>query len=125
MHNEKRTQILIVDDDETFCRCLAELLEYKSIEVTWTTDGLKGYDSACRQAYDLYIFDVRMPLVSGIELSEGVKEIHHDAKIILISAFADNRLRQTADTLGVTVLSKPFNANRLLELVETTLRAAA
>jgi DNA-binding response OmpR family regulator len=32
-------RVLIVDDDETFCQLLAEVLEDKGIQVVWTTDG--------------------------------------------------------------------------------------
>jgi CheY-like chemotaxis protein len=37
-------RVLIVDDDETFCQLLAEVLEGRGIKVVWTTDGLAGYE---------------------------------------------------------------------------------
>jgi two-component system response regulator HydG len=117
-------RVLIVDDDEAFCRLLAEILERKAAEVSWTTDTVQGYEMSCRQPYDLFIFDVRMPLFLGTELAEGLKKDRPGAKIILISAFADDSLRKISQKIGVPLLSKPFTAEHLLETVENMLGGA-
>ncbi|HEY1235169.1 MAG TPA: response regulator [Candidatus Binatia bacterium] len=114
-------RVLIVDDDESFCRLLAEILERNAAEASWTTDSLEGYQLARRQTYDLFIFDVRMPLFSGTELAESLKKERPEARIILISAFADDSLQQTSQRIGLPLLSKPFTAERLLEMVASTL----
>jgi DNA-binding response OmpR family regulator len=114
-------RVLIVDDDETFCQLLAEVLEGRGIKVVWTTDGLEGYEMSLYEPYDLFILDQRMPLILGTELVEELKKDNPRAKIILISAFADETLQNQSKSLGVPVLSKPFSANRLLEAVETAL----
>ena len=114
-------RVLIVDDDETFCQLLAEVLENKGMQVVWTTDGLSGYEKSLYEAYDLFILDERMPLVLGTELIEDLKRDNSQAKIILISAFADETLQKRSERLGVPLLSKPFAAERLLETVEGAL----
>ena len=106
--------VLVVDDDEAFCQLLVEILQSNDMEVEWTSDGLTAYDKALQQPYDLFILDVRMPLVLGIELAQGLKKERPDAKIILVSSFADDALRQTAAHLGVPLLSKPFTPAILL-----------
>ena len=45
---ERSVRVLVVDDDETFCQLLAEVLESKGINVAWTTDGLEGYSRILR-----------------------------------------------------------------------------
>jgi DNA-binding response OmpR family regulator len=112
---------LIVDDDETFCQFLAEVLEGRGIEVSWTTDGLKGYETSLYESYDLFILDQKMPLVLGTELVEDLKHDNPEAKIILISAFADETLQDETQNFGVPLLSKPFTAQRLLQAVENIL----
>ena len=114
-------RVLIVDDDETFCQLLAEVLEGKGMNVVWTTDGLEGYEMSLYEAYDLFILDQRMPLIFGTELVQELKKDNPEAKIILISAFADEVLQNKSQSLGVPVLSKPFSAKRLLQLVENAL----
>jgi DNA-binding response OmpR family regulator len=117
-------RVLIVDDDATFCQFLAEVLEDKGIEVVWTTDGLAGYEKSLYESFDLFILDERMPLVLGTELVEDLKRDRPKAKIILISAFADEALQKRSQTLGVPLLSKPFSANRLLDTVESALHSS-
>jgi len=113
-------RILIVDDDKTFCQLLTELLEDKGHEVEWTSHGFDGYKMSQRKYYDLFIFDVRMPVVLGTELAEGLKEQSPGTKIILVSAFADAPLRSAARSLGIPLLSKPFTTETFLDLVERT-----
>jgi DNA-binding response OmpR family regulator len=118
---ERPVRVLIIDDDEVFCRLLAEILEGRGMEVMWTTDGMVGYEMSLYQSYNLFILDERMPLVLGTELADDLKKDNPDAKIILTSAFADEALRKRSHGLGVPLLSKPFSAKRLLEVVENTL----
>ena len=112
---------LIVDDDETTCRLLARILERAGLEIMWTTDSLAGYNMSHYQPYDLFILDVRMPLLLGTEFAEGLKKDNPTAKILLISAFADETLVETAKGLGVSLLSKPFTPDRLLEVTSEIL----
>ncbi len=118
---DKRIRVLIIDDDETFGGLIAELLERKGMEAVWTSDSLAGYEISRKRSYDLFILDVRMPGLLGTELAEGLKENNPEAKIILISAFADEGLRKQSQNLGVSLLSKPFSAIHLLEEVKKTL----
>jgi DNA-binding NtrC family response regulator len=114
-------QILVIDDDETFCRLLVEILEEMGMRAVWTTNGLTGYEMLARDDYDLCIIDVRMPLVLGTELAEAIREDYPRIKIILASAFADQALHDYARRLGVLLLSKPFSPSRLLDTVERAL----
>jgi DNA-binding response OmpR family regulator len=118
-------RVLIVDDNKTFCEFLAETLERKGIEVMWTTDSLDGYKMSLSNRYDLFILDVHMPLVLGTELAAALKQERPGARIILISAFADAALRQTTSGLGVSLLSKPFSADHLLEVIKKTVAGQA
>ena len=89
-------RILIIDDDETFCHLLVEILEEMGMPAVWTTNGLTGYEMMTRDDYELCIIDVRMPLVLGTDLAEAIREDHPQVKIILASAFADETLQDYA-----------------------------
>lgn len=111
-------RVLIVEDDEIFCQFLTEILESKAIEVVRATDGLAGYEKAWSFPYDLFILDVRMPGLLGSEIAEALKQNNPDAKVILISAFADETLRQAAANMGAPLLSKPFSADDLFQVID-------
>jgi two-component system response regulator HydG len=110
--------ILIVDDDKTFCDFLTELLREKGYNVDATTRALEGYKLFQRKFYDLLISDVRMPFLTGTELAEGLRQQCPATKIILISAFADEALKRMANGIGVPLLSKPFATEEFLDLVK-------
>lgn len=113
-------RILIVDDDKTFCQFLVEVLEAQGHQVEWTTHALQAFKLSQRSYYDLFVFDVYMPVILGTELAEGLKEECPGAKIILISAFADPTVTTAANKLGLPLLSKPFTTEKLLEVVART-----
>jgi DNA-binding response OmpR family regulator len=110
-------RVLVIDDDETFCRLLVELLEQNGIEAVSTTDGFAGYTLLSQERFELSIIDVRMPLILGTELVEALQQDRPQSKIILISAFADEALRKYALLRDIVLLSKPFTASQLLDAV--------
>ncbi len=114
-------RILIIDDDEIFCRLLVEIIESWGAHAIWTTDGIAGYEMMSRGEYDLCIIDVRMPLILGTEVVDAIQQDHPQAKIILASAFADESLHDFARRKGIFLLSKPFTAKGLLDTVERAL----
>jgi CheY-like chemotaxis protein len=114
-------RVLIVEDDETFCAFLMEILEGQGNEVVCSTDGLDGYQKASSYPYDLIILDVRMPGLLGTEIAEALKQKSPAVKVILISAFADASLREAASNLGTPILSKPFSPADLFQAIDETI----
>ena len=45
-------RVLIVDDDETFCQFLAEVLQNNGMQVVWTTDGIAGFAESVKDISD-------------------------------------------------------------------------
>jgi CheY-like chemotaxis protein len=114
-------RVLIVDDDEVFCRFLVELLEDVGVDAFSINDGVKAYECINQECYDLGIIDVRMPLIIGTELAEGLQALQPQLKIILASAFADRALRDYAKRRGLLLLSKPFTKLQLFDAVKLAL----
>jgi len=115
-------RVLVVDDDEIFCRFLVEALEDVGISANCTTSGLAAYELMTCDPCDLCIIDVRMPLILGTELAEAIQEEYPRAKIILASAFADQALREYARRKEILLLSKPFTKLELFDTVQLALR---
>jgi two-component system, NtrC family, response regulator AtoC len=106
-------RVLIIDDDPTFCRYLAEVLTGLGHSTEWVSDGLVGFERCLRQSYDVVICDVRMPLILGTELVSELQRDRPAQRVILISAFADDQLITQAAQCGARLLSKPFDASIL------------
>jgi DNA-binding NtrC family response regulator len=114
-------RVLVVDDDEIYCRFLAEVLDEVGMGALCVTDGFAAYDLMKRDPYDICIIDVRMPLILGTELADAIKEDHPHMKIILASAFPDRALQEYAAREGVFLLSKPFTTMQLIDKIQTAL----
>jgi DNA-binding NtrC family response regulator len=111
-------RVLIIEDDQTFCEFLAEILQTGDNEVVSSMDGVDGYEKAWANSFDLFIFDVRTPGLLGTEIAEALKQKNPGAKIILISAFADDTLGRAAEKLQAELLSKPFSADDLFRVID-------
>ena len=111
-------RVLIIDDDRTFCRYLGEVLNELGHSADWVNDGLIGFERCLRQAYDVVICDVRMPLILGTELVAELQRDRPAQRVILISAFADAQLEAQANRCGARLLSKPFDAAVLAAVLD-------
>ncbi len=106
-------RVLVIDDDATFCRYLAEVLTHLGHETDWVDDGFEGFAQALRTSYDVVICDVRMPLILGTELVAELRRDRPEQRVVLVSAFADEQLERQAQERGAYLLSKPFDADLL------------
>ncbi|KKS29049.1 MAG: hypothetical protein UV60_C0002G0002 [Parcubacteria group bacterium GW2011_GWA2_43_11] len=66
-------KILMVDDDLAFCEMLSEILRDEGAEVLVEHDGAAGIEKALSEHPDLVLFDVMMPVMSGIKALEKLR----------------------------------------------------
>lgn len=101
--------ILLLEDDIALNKAITRVLEFDHHTVQTFTDGQVLLD-ALDQNYDLYILDINVPHISGLQLLELVLEQNDQAKVIMISSNTDVQSLQTAYDLGcVDYLKKPFH----------------
>ena len=82
-------KLLIVDDDSDIVQVLKMGLLKNGFAVEAFTnpqEALQSFKSDA-ESYCLVLSDMRMPLLSGIQLSKKVKEINPNVKVILMTAF--------------------------------------
>ncbi|WP_306319754.1 MULTISPECIES: response regulator transcription factor [unclassified Streptomyces] len=117
--------VYVLDDDEELCRSLAWLLESVHIRTEWFTDAdtfLAAFDPdrpAC------LVLDVRMPGVGGFHVQELLNERGAALPIVFVSAHGDIPMSVRALRAGaVDFLEKPYDPQRLLDIVQGALRVA-
>lgn len=85
------------------------------------TDGKEGLQLIEEVSPDIIVTDIRMPKMDGLALTEKVKTMLPNSKIIFITGFTDFEYAQKAIKLGAfDFLTKPFSLN---EIVDTVLKA--
>lgn len=116
--------ILVVDDDSTFCLMLQSYLTKYGFSVTTTGNVDTALDTVKKNEIHLILSDYRMPGKDGIEMLEELKKIDPDIPLILMTSYGDIRLAVRAMKLGAyDYITKPVNPTELLELVKTSLNS--
>jgi DNA-binding NtrC family response regulator len=113
--------ILVVDDDPICCRMVADVLDAAGYAVEWTSEPAFAFERALKQPYALVIADVNMPSVSGPELLASMRRYRPSLGALLISGTRDAAAQRDARVLGVEILPKPFEAQRLISVVRRLL----
>ncbi len=87
MSTEEQIRIVIADDHELFRRGLRMVLEEEDdIEVVAEAgDGEEAAELASESVPDVVVMDVRMPVLSGIEATERIKEELPTTKILMLT----------------------------------------
>jgi two-component system, NtrC family, response regulator AtoC len=121
--NEMTARILIADDDEVSCQLFAEALEAEGFCVDQVTSGEQALESLRSGSHDLLVIDVRMPGMSGLDVTRVVHERHPALPIIVMTAFGSIETAVEAIHEGAfDFISKPMN---LVELKKVVSRALA
>ncbi|MEP0765712.1 MAG: sigma-54-dependent Fis family transcriptional regulator [Fimbriimonadia bacterium] len=119
---EKRTTILIVDDEQNIRRILQAALERDGYRVLTAESGLAALDLIKSEAIDLIITDVMMPDMDGVELLSHVSETLPDAATILITAYGTIPQAVSAIRMGAQdYITKPFDLEVLRAVVTNAL----
>ena len=124
--NEKAS-ILIVDDDESMCETLLDILEDKGYGVVIARDGAKAVAEAGRRHFDLALIDIMMPGMNGVETLRGIKRADPKTTTMIMTGHsALEGMVSDALKAGVDgVLYKPFEIDTIVEMIESKAGARA
>lgn len=82
------SNILLVEDDESFGYILKEYLEINDFSVEWAQNGEEGLTAFKQGVFDLCVLDVMMPLKDGFTLAKEIQEHDPDVPFIFLTAKA-------------------------------------
>ena len=115
-------EILIVDDDADTRLVLQDLLELNGFSVRSVPDARRAVEAARRATPALILVDYFMPDADGAWVVQRLREAGL-GRIPVVVTTGSNEGREQAERLGVRSMEKPFDVNRLLELVRAVLEA--
>lgn len=120
-------QILVVEDDRSLSEILKYNLELSGYKVFVAFDGKQGLEMALTKRPDIVILDVMLPILSGLEVCNRIRndaEIK-DVAIIMLSAKTQEVDQVVGFTMGADdYVAKPFSVNVLLERIKAVRRRA-
>ena len=89
--NDKKSRILLVDDDYDIVFTFKKALEeYSQFEVDTFTDPIQALSRFKVNTYDLLVIDIRLPNMDGFELYDKLKEIDNKVKVCFMTAYDIN-----------------------------------
>lgn len=114
--------ILLLEDDFILGQTLVELLVSEGYSVTLTRSGDEAVDATYENRFDLYIFDINVPDINGLELLKSLRDADDKTPTVFISALVDLGSISKAFEVGAEdYIKKPFFPQELLIRVNAKL----
>ena len=116
------TNILIVEDEQNLARFIELELTHENYTVDIENDGKVGLDKALSTPYDLYILDLMLPNINGLEICRQIRQ-KTTTPIIIITAKSETYDKVAGLDYGADdYIVKPFDIEELLARIRAVLR---
>jgi signal transduction histidine kinase/FixJ family two-component response regulator len=123
----KGARVLVVEDEPTVARLIADVLEDEGMHVEVLLDGREALDCAARQTFDLVICDIKMPGLDGQHFYKSLERSENPLRERFLFVTGDIIAAQTREFLERNHLphvAKPFRVEELTEKVHEVLALA-
>ena len=80
-------KILVLEDDELFASTVEDFLSDEGFEVDIAFDGEECLELNFKKNYDLYIFDINVPKINGLELLEQLRTSGDNTPSIFLTSY--------------------------------------
>ena len=115
-------RILLIEDEENIVSFVRMELEYEGYKVDVCDDGVKGFEKALENAYDLILLDLMLPKLNGLEVCRRLRKVKN-TPIIMLTARDSVMDKVSGLQMGADdYVSKPFAIEELLARIEALLR---
>jgi len=119
-------RVLVAEDNPAVREFIVRSLASAGYEVYSAIDGQQALDMLARHEYDVLVTDIVMPNVDGIALAMKAVHDYPDMRIVMISGYAQERLRaHNLDTLVHQIIAKPFSLEDICGAVKNALSSQA
>jgi len=125
---ERARHVLVVEDEPTVARLIADVLEDEGLAVDVLMDGRDALERAARASYDLVICDMKMPGLDGQHFYKSLVRAGNPLRERFLFVTGDIVAAQTREFLAGNHLphvAKPFRVEELTEKVRAVLASQA
>jgi len=122
--NGRSGRILLLEDEPIIGRVTARTLKADGFEVDIAVNGLVAKDKIAANRYDLFIFDIRTPVMNGIELYEYMEKEHPNLTGRVIFSTGDSlgvATKKFLERVECLYLGKPYIPSKLRAVVREAL----
>jgi two-component system, OmpR family, response regulator len=116
---KNKIKILLVEDDPNLGSITSEYLNAKGFDCKWEKDGEAGYQKILKEKFDLFVFDVMMPIKDGFTLAKDVRGIDKKTPILFLTAKSMKEDTLKGFEIGADdYVTKPFNIEELIARIK-------
>lgn len=119
-YNWKGRRILVAEDIRSNFKLIEQVLRDTNVDLAWASNGQEAVKMLNDEQFDFVLMDVKMPVMDGIEATRAIRAAGITIPIVAQTAqeAASNDTHQYIDAGCTGVIEKPFNINRLKELID-------
>jgi len=118
-------KILIVEDEPKVASFIKKGLEENYYDAEMAYDGLSAEKLAQLYKYDLFILDIIIPGISGLDLCKKLKKLNSNTPVLMLTALGTTDDKIIGFDAGADdYLVKPFEFRELLARVKVLLKKA-
>jgi DNA-binding NtrC family response regulator len=118
-----RGHVLVLDDEPAILTTLQKALTLEGYAVDVAGGVAVAAEKLAKRSYDIALFDVSLPDGDGVELLQRLRASGNDVPVVMMSGHATVDAAVRATRLGaIDFLEKPLSTDRLLLVLENTLR---
>lgn len=118
--------VLLAEDNPLNALIARTALSRAGAVVETAADGEEAIAAAKRTAFDVYVLDVRMPVIDGLAAARRIRALHPHAPIVALTADTGEEERAAALAAGMDAfLTKPISAQQLSEALAHLTGAAS
>lgn len=125
IHQSEPFSVLIVDDEPVNIQIAAIMLQHHNIKAAYALSGVEALDRIQTTEFDLFLIDIMMPGMDGIELCRALKKDPHtkDIPVLFLTAIHKRDTIVEAFQAGAAdYITKPFFGPELVQRVHANLR---
>jgi len=113
-----RIRILVVDDEAVVRSSLEQWFKEEGCVVETAASGKEALAKLAESDWDIFLLDIRMPGMDGLELQQRIREAHPEAVVIVMTAYASVETAVQAMKQGAhDYITKPFDPEALERMV--------
>ena len=125
--NTNRKRILVVEDNQIGLILLNQLLKAHGYEILQTPEGREAIDLARNKQPDLILMDIRLPDISGLDVTRLLKQDDQTKAIpiIAVTAFAmPGDEKRVLEAGCAAYIAKPIILDNLLRAIQSILSSS-
>ena len=113
-------KILLAEDEFALSRAYATALKIQGYEVVQAFDGEQALELASNGIFDLMVFDIMMPKMSGLEVLKNIRESGNTTYVIMLTAMSEVDDKIAGLDLGADeYLTKPIELKELIARIRS------